>query len=91
MTIPSHEGLPEITAAMIAEMSGVPKECFPEWGVVITGYLDENGEPKFETRMVGEQRSTTLIGVLELMKHELVILSMEGYEYEEEYEDDEEI
>jgi hypothetical protein len=86
MTDAIPESLPEITAAMIAEMSGVPKECFPEWGVVITGYLDENGEPKFETRMVGEQRSTTMIGVLELMKHELIILSMEGYEYDDDDE-----
>jgi hypothetical protein len=82
MTTP--DSLPEITAEMIAEMSGVPKECIPEWGFVVTGYLDEDGEPKFETRMVGEQRSTTLIGVLELMKHELVILSMEAYDYGEE-------
>jgi hypothetical protein len=38
--------------------------------------------------MVGEQRSTTMIGVLELMKHELVMLSMEAYDYgEEDYDE----
>jgi hypothetical protein len=80
--------LPEITPAIIATLSGVPENCMPEWGVIITGYLDEHGEPKFETRMVGEQRSTTMIGVLELMKHELVMLSMEAYDYgEEDYDE----
>jgi hypothetical protein len=83
-----QEMLPEITAAMIAEMSGVPEECFPEWGVIITGYLDVEGQPKFETRMVGEQRATTLMGVLELMKHELVMLSMEEYTYGDEEDED---
>lgn len=81
------EELPELTAAVIAELSGVPKECFPEWGVIITGYLDENGEPKFETRMVGEQPATTMMGVLELMKHELVMMQMESYEYEDDEDD----
>jgi hypothetical protein len=82
------EDLPDLTVEAIASLAGVPQECFPEWGVVIIGYLDQDGESKFETRMVGEQRATTMMGVLELMKHELILVSLEEYIYDEDDEGD---
>lgn len=81
--------MPVSDPSVLASLIDLPEKCVPEWGFAVVGYLDENGEERFETSMYGEQRATTLMGVLELMKHELVMISMHGYE-EDDDEDEEE-
>jgi exosome complex RNA-binding protein Rrp4 len=73
--------------SVIAQLVDLPEQYVPEWGFAVVGYLDEEGESRFETSMYGEQRATTLMGVLELMKHELVMISMAKYEDDEDEED----
>lgn len=75
--------------AVLASLVELPENCVPEWGFAVIGFLDEEGEPRFETSMYGEQRATTLMGVLELLKHELVMISMGAYEIGDVEEDEE--
>jgi len=63
-------------AAKLAEFVGIDGDVFPEWGLTVVGFMDGMGESRFTTNLVGNHSATTLIGVLELVKHELLMIAM---------------
>lgn len=64
-------------AAKLAEFVGLEGDVFPEWGLTILGYMDDEGTARFVTNLIGEHSATTLIGVLEVVKHELLMIVMD--------------
>lgn len=74
-------------AAKLAEFVGVhDTTVFPEWGLTVVGYMDVEGHSRFETKLWGAHSATNLIGILELVKQELLLSFMT----EEMLDDDEE-
>lgn len=72
-------------AAKLAEFIGVDDAAFPEFGLTVVGYMDVEGESRFETRLWGAHSATNLIGILEVVKQELLL----GFLTEDDISDDE--
>lgn len=45
---------------------------FPEWGLAVVGYMDEDGNSRFMTKLYGASSATNLIGILHLVQQELM-------------------
>jgi hypothetical protein len=60
-------------AAVLATFLGIDDSVFPEWGLTVVGYLDSEGQERFETKLWGAHSATTLIGILEVVKQDLVL------------------
>ncbi len=71
-------------AAKLAQFVGLEGDVFPEWGLTVLGYMDGEGTARFVTNLIGEHSATTLIGVLEVVKHELLMIAMNDSEDESE-------
>ena len=68
----------------LAELSGLSEDAIPEWGMAIVGYIDVDGESRFETTTYGSPTIGTLLGVLELTKHDILMYWDEQCQEEEE-------
>jgi len=60
-------------AAKLAEFVGVSTDAFPEWGLTLVGYMDTDGESRFESKLWGAGSITSMIGILEVVKQELLL------------------
>jgi hypothetical protein len=63
----------EVTA--LAEFAGV-EDGLPEWGMTIVGYMDTEGNSRFQTRLYGAHSPPMLVGILEVVKQELIFSYM---------------
>lgn len=61
----------------IAKLVGLSEEAFPEWGLAIVGYMDPDGETRFESMAYGEPTVVGVLGVLEMIKRELLDFAYE--------------
>ncbi len=72
-------------AADFAAFVGIRDASFPEWGLAVCGYMDEDGNSRFMTKLYGASSATNLIGILHLVQQELMfdVLSAEVDEDDE--------
>ena len=74
---------------ILAEVTEVPEGAIPEWGLAVTGYIDQDGESRYETTAYGRPTIGTLIGVLEMIKHEMMVMAIyDNADDDDEGEDD---
>ena len=59
--------------SLIAEITELPENAIAEWALVMVGYLDEEGVPRFTSTSYGSPTVATLIGAQEIVKHELIV------------------
>ena len=74
-------------AAALAGFAGLSDDTFAEWGLTVVGFMDGDGESRFETKLYGAHSATQIIGVLEVVKSQLVALQ-EDVDIDD-YDDDE--
>ncbi len=60
----------------LAALTGLEDGAIPEWGLTIIGYLGPDGHPRFESTAFGAPTVGTLVGVIEMVKHELIEIAM---------------
>jgi len=72
---------------ILAEVTEVPEGAIPDWGIAVMGFIDGDGESRYETTSYGRPTLGLLIGVLEMMKHQMMVYAM--IENEREEDDDE--
>jgi len=73
----------------VASFIELDPSSVPEWGIVLCGYIDPDGEPRFESRIYGTERVMNLIGALEILKQDLVMMTLDdGLEFEVEDEEE---
>lgn len=71
--------------SLIAEITELPENAIAEWALVMVGFLDEHGTPRFTSTSYGSPTVATLIGAQEIVKHELIVYA--ARDEEDEYED----
>lgn len=77
MALDSGEVDEYVNPALLADLVGVDKDCIPEWGFAVLGVIAKDGSPHLETRTYGEPSVGTLVGVLEIIKQEIVMQMLE--------------
>ncbi len=63
----------DIDPIKLAKLMGVDEGSIPEWGFAVVGVLDDTGQQRLETVTYGEPSVGTLVGVLEIIKQEIVM------------------
>jgi len=75
----------------LASFLELDRTFVPEWGIALCGFIDGSGEARFETTIYGTERIMSLIGALEILKQDLVMMCLDdGIEFELDDEDDDE-
>jgi hypothetical protein len=56
----------------LAQLMDVDESSIPEWGFAVIGVLGDDGVSRLETTTYGEPSVGVLIGVLEIVKAEII-------------------
>jgi hypothetical protein len=62
---------------VLADLMELESDSIPEWGFSVLGVLGVDGESRLETQTFGNPTIATLVGVLEIIKAEIVLQVLE--------------